>query len=105
MSASAFLDTNVFVYQLDGADARKQGIADGLVRQALLTQDACISFQVVQECLNVITTKARVPLTPMQAQGYLDAVLAPLVQVGPARPCTAAHWTCGHAGSCRSMTL
>ena len=82
MAASTFLDTNVFVYQLDGADARKQAIADALVRRALLTQDACISFQVVQECLNVFTTKARVPLTPAQAQSYLDAVLAPLVQVG-----------------------
>lgn len=82
MAASTFLDTNVFVYQLDGADARKQAIADALVRQALLTQDACISFQVVQECLNVFTTKARVTLTPAQAQTYLDAVLAPLVQVG-----------------------
>lgn len=82
MAASTFLDTNVFVYQLDGTDARKQAIADALVRQALLTQDACISFQVVQECMNVFTTKARVPLTPEQAQSYLDAVLAPLVQVG-----------------------
>ncbi|GMV45450.1 MAG: hypothetical protein AMXMBFR66_08480 [Pseudomonadota bacterium] len=82
MSASTFLDTNVFVYQLEGADRRKQRIADALVRDALLTQDACISYQVVQECLNVITTKARVPLTPAQAQSYLDAVLAPLVQVG-----------------------
>lgn len=82
MSGKAFLDTNVFVYHLDGADARKQAIADALVRQALRSQDACISYQVVQECLNVVTTKARVPLTSAQAHTYLDAVLAPLVEVG-----------------------
>ncbi|GMV73367.1 MAG: hypothetical protein AMXMBFR78_03180 [Rubrivivax sp.] len=82
MSEKTFLDTNIFVYHLDGADVRKQAIADALVRQALLSQDACISYQVVQECLNVVTTKARVPLTHAQAQTYLDAVLAPLVQVG-----------------------
>lgn len=52
------------------------------MREALRTQHACVSDQVVQECLNVITTKARVSLTPAQAQGYLDAVLLPLLQVG-----------------------
>ncbi len=86
MAASIFLDTNVFIYQLDGADPRKQAVADGLVTEALRSQDACISFQVVQECLNVITTKARIPLTAAEAQGYLDAVLAPLVQVGASMP-------------------
>ena len=82
MAASTFLDTNIFIYQLDGADPRKQVIANGLVRDALRTQEACISYQVAQECLNVITTKARVALNSSQAQAYLDAVLAPLVQVG-----------------------
>ena len=82
MAASSFIDTNVFVYQLDNSDPRKQAIANELVREALRTQDACISFQVVQECLNVITTKARVPLSGQDAQAYLDAVLAPLLQVG-----------------------
>ncbi len=82
MAASSFIDTNVFVYQLDNSDPRKQAIANELVREALRTQDACISFQVVQECLNVITTKARVPLSSQDAQAYLEAVLAPLLQVG-----------------------
>ena len=82
MAASSFIDTNVFVYQLDNSDPRKQAIANELVREALRTQDACISFQVIQECLNVITTKARVPLSSQDAQAYLEAVLAPLLQVG-----------------------
>lgn len=82
MAASSFIDTNVFVYQLDNGDPRKQAIANELVRDALRTQDACISFQVVQECLNVITTKAHVPLSGQDAQAYLDAVFAPLLQVG-----------------------
>ncbi len=82
MAASSFIDTNVFVYQLDNSDPRKQAIANELVRDALRTQDACISFQVVQECLNVITTKARVPLSSQDALAYLDAVLTPMLQVG-----------------------
>lgn len=82
MAASTFLDTNIFIYQLDGTDTRKQAIADALVRDALRSQDACISYQVAQECLNVTTTKARVTLSAHEAQAHLDAVLAPLVQVG-----------------------
>lgn len=81
MSAEIFLDTNIFVYQLDASDPRKQGIASRLVRDALETGSACISFQVVQECLNVALSKASVPLSPDQARRYLDAVLLPLMEV------------------------
>lgn len=82
MSASTFIDTNVFVYHLDASDPRKHAVAGEIVREALRTQDACISYQVMQECLNVVTGKARVPLAPEQALVYLDAVLAPLNRVG-----------------------
>lgn len=82
MSADVFIDTNVFVYHLDGSDPRKQAIAEGIVRDALRSDNACISYQVVQECLNVIGTKARVALTVEQSHAYLDAVLLPLLRVG-----------------------
>jgi len=82
MSASAFIDTSIFIYHLDATDPRKHAIAGDIVSEALRTQNACISYQVVQECLNVVSSKARVPLTPEQTQAYLDAVLAPLLQVG-----------------------
>ena len=51
MSAERFQDTNVFVYQLEGRDARKAAIAEDLIRQGIERGNACISFQVVQECL------------------------------------------------------
>jgi predicted nucleic acid-binding protein len=82
MSADTFIDTNVFVYHLDGSDPRKQSIAEGIVSDALRAEDACISYQVVQECLNVITRKARMALTVEEAHAYLDAVLLPLMRVG-----------------------
>jgi predicted nucleic acid-binding protein len=82
MSAELFLDTNVFVYQLDASDARKHKIAEALVRQALERESACISFQVVQECLNTAVRKAEVALDASQARAYLDAVLLPLMKVG-----------------------
>jgi predicted nucleic acid-binding protein len=82
MRASTFIDTNVFVYHLDASDPRKHARAEAIVRDALLTRDACISYQVVQEFLNVACAKARVPLSPQQARDYLDAVLEPLMQLG-----------------------
>jgi predicted nucleic acid-binding protein len=81
MSAEFFIDTNVFVYHLDGTDTRKQAKAEAIVRAALSTGNACISSQVVQECLNVMLRKAEVPLSADQARLYLDAVLLPLMKV------------------------
>ena len=83
MSVEAFIDTNVFIYHLDRADAGKQAIAERIVRDALGTGEAGISFQVVQECLNTLLRKARVPLTASDARSYLDTVLVPLLKVGP----------------------
>lgn len=81
MSADVFIDTNVFVYQLDVTDARKHELAERIVRDALAHRSACISFQVVQECLNVALRKAEVTLGADEMRGYLDAVLLPLMQV------------------------
>ncbi len=83
MSADLFIDTNVFVYHLDSSDKRKHHIAEGIVRDALAGGRACISFQVVQECLNVALRKAAVTLSAEQARSYLDVVLLPLMQVQP----------------------
>lgn len=83
MSAELFIDTNVFIYQLDTTDLRKHQIAERLVRSALHKGNACISWQVVQECLNVMLRKAEVVLPPQAARSYLDVVLLPLMQVLP----------------------
>jgi predicted nucleic acid-binding protein len=81
MSAEFFIDTNVFIYHLDTTDRRKHKIAEKIVRDALATGNACISSQVVQECLNVALRKAEVALSLEAARSYLNAVLAPLMQV------------------------
>lgn len=83
MSAEVFIDTNIFIYHLDASDARKHALAERIVRDALLRRNACISFQVVQECLNTALRKARVALRPDAARAYLDAVLSPLLRVQP----------------------
>lgn len=83
MSAADFLDTNVLIYLFDETDDRKRAIASGLVRDGLAAGDACISFQVVQETLQVVTRKLDPPATAAEAGRLLDEVLAPLWTVSP----------------------
>lgn len=78
-----FLDTNVFIYALDETDARKHEIAERVIRAAVQTPQAAISFQVVQETLNVLVSKLRKRYTPEAARSYLDSVLVPLWRVYP----------------------
>lgn len=68
MSAEVFLDTNVLIYQLDTRDGRKHQIAENPIKQALGTESTCISFQVVQECLNTVLRKAEVRLDVADAR-------------------------------------
>jgi predicted nucleic acid-binding protein len=81
MSADSFLDTSLFIYQLEARNDRKSVIADAIIREGVATGNACISYQVVQECLNIILRKAEVPLDVSGARAYLDHVLTPLLQV------------------------
>ena len=82
MSVDTFFDTHIFVYQLDPTDKRKHKVAETLVRRALADETVCISYQVVQECLNTVTRKAAVAMQPDRARQYLDVVLLPLMKVG-----------------------
>jgi predicted nucleic acid-binding protein len=83
MSAKFFLDTNVLVYTFDSQAMRKKRRAQELVEQALETQQGVISTQVVQEFLNVATTKFARPLSYPDAQQFLHEILAPLCTVFP----------------------
>jgi hypothetical protein len=49
-------------------DARKHAIADRIVGNALPNETACISFQVVRECLNTVLRKAKVALDDASAR-------------------------------------
>ena len=81
MSVENFLDTNVFVYLFDETDNYKREIAEGLVHEALQNNTSCISYQVVQETINVITQKLHA--TPGKARQLFDHVLLPLWLVNP----------------------
>ena len=81
MSADAFIDTNVFVYLFDDTDEDKRRRAEAIVYGALAEGTGCISFQVVQETLNVVVRK--LGATPENAGRLLDDVLIPLWRVDP----------------------
>lgn len=78
-----FLDSNVFIYSLDETDVAKHETAERLIHAALQTRQGAISFQVVQETLNIVARKLPIPLTPEDARRFLDRVLAPLWRVYP----------------------
>ena len=83
MSAEDFLDTNIFVYMLDQTDDLKRRRAEQLVRRGIEDGTGRISYQVVQETLNVVTR--RLGFSPSDSRTLLADVLAPLWTVHPSR--------------------
>lgn len=78
-----FIDTNIFIYLFDEIDDHKRTIANQIIQRALETRSACISYQVIQETLNVVTHKLPSPMSSENAQRFLEQILAPLWKVMP----------------------
>ncbi len=82
MKGKFFLDTNILVYAFDSPGSQKRKISDKLIKDAHLGK-GCISFQVIQEFLNVATRKFISPLKTDDAQKYLAKILFPVCEVFP----------------------
>lgn len=78
-----FLDTNILVYTFDRPTGSKRKKASDLLGEALESHRGIISYQVVQEFLNVAMRKFSDPLTIPEAQLYLARILMPLCEVFP----------------------
>jgi len=83
MSSRFFLDTNVFTYSFDRRNAAKREKAQGLIERAITDRAGFISYQVVQEFLNVALRKFERPFTVPECRLYLERVLYPLCEVFP----------------------
>lgn len=83
MSDKFFIDTNIFVYSFDEGQPDKKVRALALISEALQIGNGVISWQVIQEFLNVSTRKFTVPLKPEDAKIYLQKVMHPLCKVFP----------------------
>jgi predicted nucleic acid-binding protein len=81
MSDKYFIDTNIIIYSFDTENPQKNDIAKKLIANALENGTGIISYQVIQEFLNVATQKFIKPLTFKDAQRYLNVVLEPLCEV------------------------
>ncbi len=81
MSVDNFLDSNVLVYFLDKTNPDKQTKAETLIEQALVLGNSCISHQVVQETLNVVTQKLK--FEAADTSRLLNRILIPLWKVMP----------------------
>lgn len=76
-----FIDSNVVLYLFDDVDVMKRETAEGLVYSALAENSGVVSYQVVQETLNVLVGK--LGATPSDTAKFLDTVISPLWRVGP----------------------
>ncbi len=73
MSGSAFFDSNILIYHFSPLEALKQGRARELIRQAVAAGNGVMSYQVVQEVLNVGLKGATGLLTMREANLLLQS--------------------------------
>ncbi|MCB0840847.1 MAG: PIN domain-containing protein [Bacteroidetes bacterium] len=83
MKGRYFLDTNIIVYSFDHNNPDKQKTAQELIFQALKTGNGLISYQIIQEFINVSTRKFAQPLSLPDVVKYYEQVLEPLFEIIP----------------------
>lgn len=83
MKDKYFLDTNIFAYTFDPSHPAKQKIAHELINYAITDTAGIISYQVIQEFINVATRKFATPLTTSDLKIYVDQILVPLCELYP----------------------
>ena len=81
MNDRFFLDTNIFVYSFDRGSPAKAKRALSLIKDAVTSGRGIVSYQVVQEFLNVALKRFEKPLTTPEAEQYLATVFRPLLSV------------------------
>jgi predicted nucleic acid-binding protein len=81
MSGRFFLDTNIFVYEFDLSEPRKSERASDLIRKGIQSKRGVVSYQVVQEFLNVVFKKFARPMPASDAEQYLSSVFRPMLSV------------------------
>jgi len=74
MRGKIFLDTNVIVYAYDSTDPEKQGKAQKILRDGMISGDLVVSAQVVGELFVVLTRKIPNPMTTAEAASLVQAL-------------------------------
>jgi predicted nucleic acid-binding protein len=81
MSGKFFLDTNIFVYSFDLSAPEKNRRAWQLIREAVHTHKGIVSYQVVQEFLNVALRRFAKPMTTAEAEQFVTTTFRPLLTI------------------------
>ena len=91
MPAENFVDSNVFAYMFDRSAPDKRRRARELVYGLLQDRTGCISYQVVQESLNVLTVRLGEPADSVAA--FLEEVLIPMWRINQINPTPELYWS------------
>lgn len=81
MKGRFFLDTNIFVYSFDRSAPAKAKRATQLIESAVSTGKGVISYQVVQEFINIALRKFEQPMTTAELEQYLSTIFRPLLAI------------------------
>jgi predicted nucleic acid-binding protein len=81
MSDRYFLDTNILVYSFDPVEPRKASLAEDLVTRAVTSGLGTISYQVVQEFINVSLRQFGAAMTVTELELYFFKILLPMMRV------------------------
>lgn len=81
MSDRFFLDTNVFVYELDRREPAKSQRASELIDSAVASKRGVVSYQVVQEFFHIALTRFAKPFSTREAEDYLSLTFKPILAV------------------------
>lgn len=83
MKDKFFIDANIFVYSFDHENQAKKIKSDQIINTAISTNNSTISYQVVQEFINVVYKKNKSFFQDPSFSIYLDKILFPLLSVFP----------------------
>jgi predicted nucleic acid-binding protein len=86
MSDRYFLDTNIFVYSLDPVEHRKAPLAEKLVTRGVTSGLGVVSYQVVQEFMNVSLRQFRATMTVFELERYFFRILLPMMRISSSAP-------------------
>jgi predicted nucleic acid-binding protein len=81
MSDKVFLDTNIFVYASNRSDRTKARQAERLIVDVIAARSGVVSYQVVQEFINLALRRFTKPMTALEAERYVTNVFQPLLSV------------------------
>ena len=85
MNARSFLDTNVIVYAFVQASPEKARIAQQLITDGTAEKQAVVSYQVVQEFINVVLRGFRIAISRPDLESFVVTGLFPMMAV-PSSP-------------------